>query len=94
MEVVACSMWDTTCTVQKRCIYQDRVTKYMGRPLHANWYLWIIQPVLALILSGHQTLEINLVNIAPTRKIISKGEGGTYAKTLDTRVTKVSITAK
>ena len=34
---------------KNEAFYKSRSTKYMGRPLHAHWNIWILQPVLAPI---------------------------------------------
>ena len=66
----------------------------MGRPPHAHWDLRILQPVLSLIKTGHQNLEVNLVKSASTRDTISKGGYGTNAETMAYRGPKVTGTVK
>ena len=51
----------------------------MGRPPHAHWDIRILQLVLALIRSVHQTLEVHIVESASTRDTISKVGDGTNA---------------
>ena len=44
----------------------------MGIPPHDYWDLRILQPFLAIIRAGYQTLEVYLVKSASTRDTISK----------------------
>ena len=62
----------------------------MGRPPYSHWALRILQSVLAPILSGHQTLEVNLVKAASTMDTISKGGDGTSAESMEYRGSKVT----
>ena len=66
----------------------------MGRPLHAHWNLWFLQPVLAPIQAGHQTLEVNLFKAASTRDTIPKGGDVTTAEHMESIKPKVTGTVK
>ena len=61
----------------------------MGRPLHTNWSLHILQPVLAPIRYGHQTLEVHLVKSSSTRETISKGVDVPNAEPMESRRKKL-----
>ena len=54
----------------------------------------MLQPGIAPIQAGHQTLEVNLVKEASTRDTISKIGYGTNTEPMESRVPKVTVTAK
>ena len=66
----------------------------MGIPPHAHWSLRIIQPVLAPIQAGHQTLDVHLVKAASTRDTISKVVYVTNAEPMEYRGPKVTRKVK
>ena len=66
----------------------------MRRPPRDHWYLRILQPVLALIKFGYQTLEVHLVKKASTRDTISKIIYGTNVELMEFRRPKVNGTVK
>ena len=66
----------------------------MQIPPHAHWDIRIIQPVLAPIRSGHQTLEVHLVEAPSTRDTISKGGDLSNAEPMESRGPKVTGTVK
>ena len=62
----------------------------MGRPTHAHWDLRILQPVIAPIRDGHQTLDVNLVKSSSTRYTISKVGYVTNAEPMEYRGPKAT----
>ena len=85
-----CSGFNTTCTVQKRGFCQDIAAKYIGRHPHTHWGICILQPVLAPIRAGNQTLEVHLVEAESTRDTISKVLDGTNLEPMEYRVPNVN----
>ena len=80
------SRCNTTCTVPKWGFFQDRETKYMGRPTHAHWDLWVLNPIISPIRAGYQTPEVHPVWSDPTRETISKVLDGTDVELMESRV--------
>ena len=66
----------------------------MGRPPHAHWDICVLQPVLDLIQTGYQNLEVYLVEADSTGGTISKGGYETDAEPMESRVPKVARTVK
>ena len=66
----------------------------MGRPQHDNLDIRIVHTVLSLVQAGYQTLEVNIFEVASTRDTISKGGYKIYAKPMEPRGTKLTVTVK
>ena len=66
----------------------------MGRPPHAHWDIRVLQPVLDLIQTGYQNLEVYLVEAESTGGTISKGGYGTDAEPIESRLPKVDRKVK
>ena len=62
----------------------------MKRSLHAQWDIWILHPVLALIQAENLTLEVQLVKSASTRDTISKERDGNNTEPMESRAAKVT----
>ena len=84
---------NTTFTVKKWGFFLAIETKYMGRPPHDHWDIWILQPVLSPIWSGYHTLD-HLIKEASSRNNISNGVDVTDAEPMDTRWPNVTGTAE
>ena len=88
------SRWNITCTVQKLGYCQARATKYIERPPHAHWDIQILQPVLAPIRAGHQTLELYIALEASTRDNISRVVYVTNAEPMEYIGPKATVKVK